>query len=341
MTVIGLMLGWLGLGVFVWAMVGLIWPALAWLPNRASAVKLGAMSVAILVLGAVIRPPTEAELAERRAAAEAREDARVERAAAEAAEEAEEAAAEAAREAEPVAKEAEDRLVGVSNRTYPGVESVRQIATDLIADMGLQPGPLAHIPEFATFTNFYWGGFSSAGGLRAVLNGANPSLAHLEWHEADGVVRFRTKTAEEVAEEAAAREAEAAAEAAAERRLTALDRLNAASDRANAVMSEINRKCAPPAGSSYATMAAYAKCIAGFLVTLCPDIGEGPLIDMSNAARDMDAPVSASLLNQASLDCWTAVYYADTPTGGTLPLFVGQAMTEMSEKLSQASARLQ
>ena len=100
MTVIGLMLAWLGLGVFVWAMVGLIWPALAWLPNRASAVKLGAMSVAILVLGAVIRPPTEAELAERRAAAEAREDARVERAAAEAAREAEEAAAAAAAERE-------------------------------------------------------------------------------------------------------------------------------------------------------------------------------------------------------------------------------------------------
>ena len=124
-------------------------------------------------------------------------------------------------------------------------------------------------------------------------------------------------------------------------RLMALDRLNAASDRANAVMSEINRECARPTGSSYAPMAAYAKCVAGFLVTLCPDIGEGPLIDMSNAARDMDAPVSASLLNQASLDCWNAVYYAETPTGGTLPLFVGEAITQMSEKLSQASARLQ
>ena len=330
MAVIGLMLAWLGFGVFVWAMVGLIWPALAWLPNRASAVKLGAMSVAILVLGAVIRPPTEAELAERRAAAEAREDARGERAAA-----AEAAAAEAAREAEPVAQEAEDRLVGVSNRVYPGVASVRHIATDLIADMGLQPGPLDAIPESATFENFHWGGHPSAGGLRALLNGSEPSLAHLEWHEADGVMRFRT------AEKVATLPAPLPPEPTTEQKLAALDRMNAATDLADAVMSEINRKCAPPAGPSYAEAAAYAKCLAGFLVTLCPDIGEGPLIDMSNAARDMDAPVAASLLNQAALDCWTAVYYADTPTGGTLPQFVGEAVTAMGDKMGEASARLQ
>ena len=124
-----------------------------------------------------------------------------------------------------------------------------------------------------------------------------------------------------------------------EQKLAALDRLNAASDLADAVMSEINRKCAPP-GSRYAETVAYAKCLARFLVTLCPDVGEGPLIDMSNAARDMDAPVAASLLNQASLDCWTAVYYADTPRGGTLPRFVGEAVTQMGEKMAEASARL-
>ena len=318
MAVIGLMLGWLGLGVFVWAMVGLIWPALAWLPNRASAVKLGAMSVAILVLGAVIRPPTEAELAERRAAAEA----------------AEAAAAEVAREAEPVAQEAEDRLVGVSNRVYPGVASVRRIATDLIADMGLEPGPLDAIPAGATFENFHWGGHPSAGGLRALLNGSEPSLAHLEWHEADGVMRFRT------AEKVATLPAPLPPEPTTEQKLAALDRMNAATDLADAVMSEMNRKCAPP-GSRYAETVAYAKCLARFLVTLCPDIGEGPLIDMSNAARDMDAPVAASLLNQASLDCWTAVYYADTPRGGTLPQFVGEAVIKMGEKMGEASARLQ
>ena len=206
MEVIGTILVLLSLGVFCWAVVGLIRPELARLPNRASAAKLWAVSVAILVLGAVITPPpTEAKLAERRAAAEAREDARAERAAAEAAREAEEAAAvereraEAAeheraaeRAATEAALEAEDRLVGVSNRVYPGVESVRRIATDLIADMDLQPGPLNAIPAGATFDNFHWGGQPSVGGLRAVLNGSEPSLSHLEWHEADGVMRLRT-----------------------------------------------------------------------------------------------------------------------------------------------------
>ena len=334
MAVIGTILVLLALGVFLWVMVGLIWPALAWLPNRASAVKLGAMSVAILVLGAVIRPPTEAELAERRAAADAREDARVERAAAEAAEAAEEAAAEATREAEPVAQEAEDRLVGVSNRVYPGVGSVRRTATDLIADMGLEPGPLDAIPAGATFEEFHWAGYPSVRGLRALLNGSEPSLAHLEWHEADGVMRFRT------AEKVATLPAPLPPEPTTEQKLAALDRMNAATDLADAVMSEMNRKCGPP-GSRYAETVAYAKCLARFLVTLCPDIGEGPLIDMSNAARDMDAPVAASLLNQASFDCWNAVYYADTPRGGTLPQFVGEAVIEMGEKMGEASARLQ
>ena len=319
MEVIGTILVLLSLGVFCWAVVGLIRPELARLPNRASAAKLWAVSVAILVLGAVITPPpTEAKLAERRAAAEAREDARAERAAAEAAREAEEAAAvereraEAAeheraaeRAATEAALEAEDRLVGVSNRVYPGVESVRRIATDLIADMDLQPGPLNAIPAGATFDNFHWGGQPSVGGLRAVLNGSEPSLSHLEWHEADGVMRLRT------AEKVAKLPAPLPPEPTTEQKLAALDRMNAASDRVGAVMSEINRKCAPPAGPSYDEAAAYAKCLAGFLVKVCPDVGEGDLNDMSNAARDMDAPVAASLLNQASLDCWTAVYYSE------------------------------
>ena len=353
MAVIGNLLELLALGVFLWAVVGLIRPELARLPNRASAVKLWAVSIAILVFGAVITPPpTEAELAERRAAAEDREDAQVERAAERAATEAareaeaaaaaereraeaaeheraaERAAAEAAREAE----EAEDRLVGVSNRVYPGVESVRRIATDLIADMDLQPGPLDAIPAGATFDNFHWAGFPSAGGLRAVLNGSNPSLAHLEWHEADGVMRLRT------AEKVAKLPAPLPPEPTTEQKLAALDRLNAATDRVGAVMSEINRKCAPPAGPSYDEAAAYAKCLAGFLVKVCPDVGEGDLNNMSNAARDMDAPVAASLLNQASLDCWTAVYYAE---GRANPPRVGKAVTAMSEKMREAAARLQ
>ena len=127
MTVIGLMLGWLGLGVFVWAMVGLIWPALARLPNRASAVKLGALSVAILVLGGVIRPPTEAELAERRAAAEAREDARVERAAAEAAEEA------AAREAEAAAVAERERADAAAQEAEAAEKAAAEAAEEAAA----------------------------------------------------------------------------------------------------------------------------------------------------------------------------------------------------------------
>ena len=83
-----------------------------------------------------------------------------------------------------------DRLGGVSNRVYPGLESVRLIAADLIDDMGLMPGPLDAIPDFAEFLDFHWAGRSSAGGLRVLLDGASPSLAHLRWYEADGVVRF-------------------------------------------------------------------------------------------------------------------------------------------------------
>ena len=123
-----------------------------------------------------------------------------------------------------------------------------------------------------------------------------------------------------------------------EQKLAALDRLNAASDRVDAVMSEINRKCAPPASRTAAT--AYAKCIARFLVTVCPDIGEGALSDMSKAARDMDAPEAAGLLEQAALDCWTAVFYGDMPSGGTMPRYVGEAVTRMGEKFGEASAML-
>ena len=64
------------------------------------------------------------------------------------------------------------------------------IARDLIIDMGLTAGPLNAIPDSATFTDFHWAGFPSAGGLRALLNGSSPSLAQIQWHEADGVIRF-------------------------------------------------------------------------------------------------------------------------------------------------------
>ena len=118
MAVIGPMLAVLALGVFLWAVVGLIRPEWARLPNRASAVKLWAVSVAILVLGAVITPPpTEAELAERRAAAEAREDAQVERAA-------ERAATEAAREAEEAAAREAEAVAAVERERAEAAEEV-------------------------------------------------------------------------------------------------------------------------------------------------------------------------------------------------------------------------
>ena len=59
MAVIGTILVLLALGVFLWAVVGLIRPELARLPNRASAVKLWAVSVAILVLGGALMPDDE------------------------------------------------------------------------------------------------------------------------------------------------------------------------------------------------------------------------------------------------------------------------------------------
>ena len=100
MAVIGAILVLLALGVSLWAAVCFAAPHRVKLSGRGQAVKLWAVSVAMLVLGSIIMPepppPTEAELAERRAAAEAREDARAERAA-------ERAATEAAREAEEAA----------------------------------------------------------------------------------------------------------------------------------------------------------------------------------------------------------------------------------------------
>ena len=102
----------------------------------------------------------------------------------------------------------------------------------------------------------------------------------------------------------------------------------------------LNRKCAPPADSSHAEATAYAKCIAGFLIKVCPDTGEGDLNDMSKAAREMDAPEASWLLEQAAMACWNAVFYADMPRGGTMPRYVGEAVTRMGEKFSEASTML-
>ena len=123
-----------------------------------------------------------------------------------------------------------------------------------------------------------------------------------------------------------------------EQKQAAVDRMNAAAERVAGALSDIGRMCAQPAGRVEAV--AYAKCVGRILERICPDIGEGALNDMSDAARDMDAPESASLLANASLDCWTAVSWANTPSGGTFAQYVGDALTEMGEKMAEASAKL-
>lgn len=118
----------------------------------------------------------------------------------------------------------------------------------------------------------------------------------------------------------------------------ALDRLNAASDRVDAALSEMNRTCAPPA--DYDGAMASAKCIGRVLTQVCPGIGEGALTDMSRAALDMGASEASWSLEQAAQDCWNAVFYADMPSGGTNPRQVGASVTRMGEKIGEASALL-
>lgn len=81
------------------------------------------------------------------------------------------------------------RLSGTSNRVYEGPVRSRQIATDIIRHgLGLTPGPLTHIPEDATFTNFYWAGSPAVGALHALLRPLG-----LTWTEKDGLIRINRK----------------------------------------------------------------------------------------------------------------------------------------------------
>lgn len=298
--------------VFGWGVVGLAAPNKVGMPDRGHAVGAWIVSVGMFIVGAIILPDRSPSTD--LAPVDVSDPPRAERGL---------VADETSRETVPA---------GVSSRVYPGVESTRRIATDLVSDMGLQVGPLDAIPESATFTDFHWGGQPSVGGLRALLNGSQPSLSHLQWHEADGVVRFRL---EKVAEPPAPPPPELTTE----QKEEAQDRMHAAADRVADALSDIGMNCAQPA--SRVAAVAYAKCVGSILERICPDIGEGALNDMSDAARDMGAPESASLLEQASWDCWNAVYWADTPNGGrTLPRLVGEAVTDMGEKLAEASARL-
>ena len=124
------------IAVFLWAAVGLAAPHMVKLSGRGQAVKLWAVSVTMLLLGTIIMPepppPTEAELAERRAATEAREAARAEsiaeRAATEAAREAErvEAREAAAREAEATSVAERERAESSSRPARSAVEQSGQ-----------------------------------------------------------------------------------------------------------------------------------------------------------------------------------------------------------------------
>lgn len=160
----------------------------------------------------------------------------------------------------------------------------------------------------------------------------------------------RAETQSPSVEIAAAREArevaerdQAASEAAAEPAINqelALGRLNAASDRVEAALSEMDRTCAPPPAADYTGAITSAKCIGRVLSQVCPGIGEGALTDMSRAARDMGAPEASWSLEQAAQDCWNAVFHANMPSGGTNPRQVGASVTRMGEKLGEASAML-
>ena len=77
------------------------------------------------------------------------------------------------------------KLSGSYNRSWAGHASVREIAVSIISEgLGLLAGPLTHIPEDATFNNFYWAGGPAAAALTALLRPLG-----LTWFEEDGVVR--------------------------------------------------------------------------------------------------------------------------------------------------------
>ena len=59
MAAIATLLVFLSLGVFLWAVVGLIRPELARLPNRASSVGVWILSVVLLSIGGALMPDDE------------------------------------------------------------------------------------------------------------------------------------------------------------------------------------------------------------------------------------------------------------------------------------------
>lgn len=82
----------------------------------------------------------------------------------------------------------EQSTAAITTRSYDGVVTIRQVAGDIIGDLGLQAGPLDTIPAGATANNFVWAG-PSASALTVIL-----SRAGCRWYEDDGIVRVRKLT---------------------------------------------------------------------------------------------------------------------------------------------------
>lgn len=83
---------------------------------------------------------------------------------------------------------APDVAGSVTNRSYEGDTSVREIAADLISDMGLLPGPMSAIPEDAVVEDQFVWVLSPSSGLNMILNTLDVDTT---WYEDDGVIRFR------------------------------------------------------------------------------------------------------------------------------------------------------
>ena len=76
-------------------------------------------------------------------------------------------------------------LGGDTERSYEGVQTVRQIVTDIVTeDMGLEVGPLDAIPASATEEDWF-ASLSSGSALNILL-----APLDLVWFEADGVIRI-------------------------------------------------------------------------------------------------------------------------------------------------------
>ena len=75
-------------------------------------------------------------------------------------------------------------LGGSTSRSYEGPVATRDIARDLITDIGLPPGPLDAIPEDASYTDWVYSG-PAASALTTLLRTVN-----CRWFEQDNLIRI-------------------------------------------------------------------------------------------------------------------------------------------------------